>query len=76
MSRSPEEQAIFDSVYEDRRKFLKEYPKTVAVLTLWVATIEQQPTPEEMRLRVHQEATHKAYEDELKRLLLLDLITE
>lgn len=76
MSRSPEEQEVFDVVYQDRMAFLKQYPKTVAILSHWVGIMENQQPSDDMKVRVTQEATHKAYEDELKRLLLLSLITE
>jgi len=76
MDRSPEEQEVFNLVYQDRTQFLKQYPKTVAVLSVWVANLEGQQLPDDWKLRVSKEATIQAYNDELKRLLLLDLITQ
>lgn len=74
MSLSPEEQEIFDAVYQDRVEFLKQYPKDLSVLEPWASFLNRQKplTPQQA---IANQATLKAYEDEIKRQHLLKLIT-
>lgn len=71
---TPEEQEVFNAVYQDRVEFLKQYPKDLADLESWKDSLEKQKT-----LSPHQaianQATIKAYDEEIKRQLLLKLIT-
>jgi hypothetical protein len=71
---TPEEQDVFNAVYQDRVEFLKQYPKDLPMLEAWIDSLSKQKalTPQHV---IATQATLKAYQDEIKRQLLLKLIT-
>jgi len=71
---TPEEQEIFNAVYQDRVEFLKQYPKDLPMLEAWIDSLSKQKALSPQQA-IATQATLKAYEDEIKRLQLLKLIS-
>ena len=70
-----DEEQVFNAVYEDRVAFLKKYPKDLADLEAWKDSLEKQKILSEHQA-IANKATIKAYDEEIKRQLLLKLISQ
>ncbi|MCD1628484.1 hypothetical protein [Marinobacter shengliensis] len=72
---TPDEELVFNAVYQDRIEFLQANPRSLDDLESWKDSIlKQEPVTEQHAISLR--ATAQAYEDEIKRLKLLQLISK